>query len=504
MRNLLLILPVVLMMAVPHDVLAATQSEALVNQGTGIGGLFDQNLATIGVGFLQVARSVAVGMTVVALAMIMLGLESGNKVLWNWLLGIGLATNFGAFVIDVFSVPSPTSMAAVTPFVPDLNSSNDGKISVLGDFMTTYMQVINRGAAVITPICIRLLLILMTLQCSYEIAFKLYSGDKIKYLMAAMVKAGFMIFVIENWVEGIGLMPALSQGFETLGLMMGGASSAASPDNIVGNAIEIFSAFWDNAHFNSIGLALVNIVALLTMIFVLFMAAIEMTMARIEFYTMALLVMPLLPFIVTSKFSFLSDKAIGAMFNLAIKVMAIAFIGTVASPFLSGFAKKVASTSDAWEQIGIIFQVVLTALITYVVVKKISNLVSGLLNGQPSLGGSDMTGAMGKAVGGTVGGAAKMAGHVAGATDMTANKLRVDQLLCGGKYGDIKLGEWLALGKGTVSELGKAGYRSNPISRAYRSGMQNIRELNQDGSNEKKTEVKDKVAELQKESPKKQ
>lgn len=57
----------------------------------------------------------------------------------------------------------------------------------------------------------------------------------------------------------------------------------------------------------------------------------------------------LLPFMITSKFSFLSDKAIGAMFNLAIKVMAIAFMTTIIEPFLNGFAQKVAGTKDAWE-----------------------------------------------------------------------------------------------------------------------------------------------------------
>lgn len=41
--------------------------------------------------------------------------------------------------------------------------------------------------------------------------------------------------------------------------------------------------------------------------------------------------------------------------------------------------------------VGIIFQVLLCALILYILVRKNSKLASGLLNGQPSLGGSSMT-----------------------------------------------------------------------------------------------------------------
>lgn len=161
---------------------------------------------------------------------------------------------------------------------------------------------------------------------------------------------------------------------------------------------------------------------------------------------------PFLPFMITSKFSFLSDKAIGAMFNLAIKVMAIAFMTTIIEPFLNGFAQKVAGTKDAWEQVGIIFQVLLCALILYILVRKISELASGLLNGQPSLGGSSMTSTMRGAAA-----LAKVAGH-SGAGGFTV---------------------------GTLAQIGKAAMRSNPAVRGYRAGMVNIQRKNQTETNSK-------------------
>lgn len=54
-----------------------------------------------------------------------------------------------------------------------------------------------------------------------------------------------------------------------------------------------------------------------------------MFMAQIEFYTMALLTMMLLPFMMSQHTSFLSNNAIAAMFNCAMKVCVIAFLSVV-------------------------------------------------------------------------------------------------------------------------------------------------------------------------------
>lgn len=156
------------------------------------------------------------------------------------------------------------------------------------------------------------------------------------------------------------------------------------------------------------------------------------------------------------------------MFNLAIKIMAIAFMTTIIEPFLNGFAQKVAGTKDAWEQVGIIFQVLLCALILYILVRKISELASGLLNGQPSLGGSSMTSTMR----GAVGGSAAAAGNVRGAAALAK------------AAGHSGAG---GLTVGTLAQLGKAAMRSNPAVRGYRAGMRDIQRKN-------KTETSSKIA----------
>lgn len=136
-------------------------------------------------------------------------------------------------------------------------------------------------------------------------------------------------------------------------------------------------------------------------------AAIEMFMARMEFYTMAILVMPLLLFMMTSKLSFLSDKAIGAMFNLAIKCAVTAFLTAIIIPFFDSFAKQLLETKNPLDHTMIMLQLLLICFLIYLLIKKCSVLVSSLLNGQPAFGGSDMTG--------TLTGAAATAASTAGA-----------------------------------------------------------------------------------------
>lgn len=408
--NQLIGVPIVLLalFCLDHTSVAhAADSAAFLSSGTGIGGLFDDDLSKIGKGFLFISRATVTIMTCAALMMVMWGIEDGKKTLWNWMLGAGLALNFAAFLSDVGIIGYVENIRSQSGgfsyYTPDLKDGSDGGVDVFSTFMNTYRKgIIEPGAAVIMPICMKILLLLTVIQASWDLAFKLVSGDKIKYLLSITVKVGFMIFLLENWLEtpggsSLALMTALSDGFQQMGYLMGGAGNQAivdgtHPDAIVNNAITLFTVYWnDISILTSPGVLIVKIIGCITLVILLFLTGIEMFMARVEFYTMSLLVMPLLPFIITSKFSFLSDKAIGAMFNLAIKCSAVAFITTMAVPFLNSFTDKIKNSAGAGESIGIMLQSILAALFLYLLTKKISNLVSGLLNGQPSLGGNMMT-----------------------------------------------------------------------------------------------------------------
>lgn len=380
---------------------AAADTDKIVNTNIiGNGEKFDQVFIKLAKGFVDLARIIGISMTATGFIMWIWGLESFPKMAFNWILGIGLVMNFGALLVGtgieqhIAAYQTPQTQAPAA-FDISIKTETDGSWDFLSNFMKYYLDgIIKPGAANIIPISLRLLIVLTVIQGCYEVAFKLISGDKIKYMFTILIKCGMIIFLEENWIGGLGLMDALSQGFQSIGYTMANAGVDLEPDSIVNNAIKIWNhvGLAEHAGITSgIGLFFINFTALVPTTVLLFLTAIEMFMARIEFYTMALLVMPLLPFMITSKFSFLSDKAIGLVINLAIKVCAISFITAFIIPFFDKYQEEFLKVEGVWTSIGVILQMFLASLIIYKLTKSISNIVQGLMSGAPSLGGSMMT-----------------------------------------------------------------------------------------------------------------
>ncbi len=456
------ILALLLVLGVSSTALAAS-SDSIVAGGTGLGGNFDKQLAVIGGAFVTLAKVTVLIMTAVAAIMVGWGIEDGKKTIWNWLLGAGIAINFGAFLTETGIVDmansAGTGPAAPHFYEPDLKDKV-GDMDVLSGFMDSYLNgVIKPGSQAILSPCLKLLLILTILEVGWEMSFKLISSDKVKYLMSVIIKMGIFMFLMMNWID---LMGALGQGFQQIGFLAGGAGADGAdlkPDSIYKNGFEIFTTFWEKSSFKSIGLVLLNLVGLLTVVIAMILTSIEMFMARIEFYTMALITIPLLPFIMLNKFAFLAEKAIGGMFNLAIKLSVISFISAMAIPFMNTFQTKMAEAKDPWTQPALLFQAVLAALVIYFLTKKIPELVTSLLNGQPNLNGAGMMdmakGAANTAVGATAGGVGAIQG---------ANAIA-------GAVGNGGV-------KGTLAQLGKSKLMSTaPVAR-YRSAIQAMDNLN--------------------------
>ena len=456
---------------------AAGSSEDIASAGTGLGGTFDQNLTTLANGAIKAMHIVLVVMTAIAGMMVAFGIEDGKKFIWQLMLGAGLAFNFGSFLMGsgVWSMANQTAQTQqVEYFTPELVSGEGTSvedISILGSFMNHYTEhVIVPGAENILPYCLRLLVILTVVQATWELTVKFMSGDKLQYLINMTLKMGFFMFLMMNWIS---LMGSLMSGFEVLGFRAGGNNTAIA-NNIVGEAsdtfvqiaLKMFTAIWTPNSDSWIpdvvqtiatamqpGVLLLDIVCILVIGGCLFLVALEMFMARIEFYTMALLALPCLAFGTMNKFNFLTEKAIGAMFNLALKVCVIAFLSAVSKPFIEGFADKIIQADNPAEDLALLFQAVLASLLIYLLVKKIPQLVSGLLSGQPQLSGSDMTGALK----GAVAGAAAATGNVAAAQAAAA---------AAGKGG---------MG-GTLTQLGRNYVMSRSPVRSYRDAISGFRQ----------------------------
>ena len=469
----------ILTVTIYQDAAYAMSSEDLANVGVGADlGTFNDTLKNITKGLIISARVVAVIMTAVAGCMVAFGIQDGTKTTWNIILGIGLALNFGSFLYGVYSgyLDTSSTTTAVTQYQFDLKDSKDGGVDVLSGFMNNYTQnIIIPGAKAIVPISIKLLIILTLIDASLKLAFDLVSGDKVKFLLKVTLQSGFYLFLITNWLSGLDLMQALSNGFEGIGFVAGGSSAdtVLKPDSIVNNAIDMFTAVWKNAKFSitNLGLSFIDLISLVVIMICLFLTAIEMFMARIEFYTMALITIPLLAFGACDKTKFLSEKAIGAMFNLAVKVCVISFISTMACPMLKGFADKfeaASQTAGFFTKVNLILQAVLISFILVMITKKIPALVQGLLSGQPSLGGSDMTNmgmAAAKGAGGAMG-AVRTASNMAGGGNA--------QMAAAAENGTAVPSMMSRMG-GTAKNLATLAYLQNPMTRGFQEAAGNLR-----------------------------
>lgn len=442
---------------------------------SGLGDDFDTQLRNIYTAFIAITHVLLVVMTATAGIMWGLGIEDGKRMLWNWVLGAAIASAFLSFCdaigfFDFIKLPeATTATTSVVDKLPQIKiATNDeaGTTGFLADFMKTYLDgIIKPGATAIQPYCIRLMLILATIEAGYNMAFKLISGDKVKYLMTMVIKMGFFVWLMQNWIS---LTEALGNGFQQIGFIAGGSpdlqanSIGDNADKMVNAGFQLFSIIWDSTGImDGIGLVLLSIAGIILILFATFLTAIAMFTARIEFYTMALLTLPLLPFVVTSKFGFLADKAIGAMFNLAIKLSCISFVTAFCVPFFESFVKKFHEASGGGASLSAVIQAVLAGLVIYYLVKKMPELVTGILNGQPALSGAGMMDTAKAAGGAAVGAAASVASGV--------GTVRAASAIAKGAGNGGKLG--------TLAQLGKAAIMSRSPVQKYRNAMQKMDSL---------------------------
>ena len=477
-------------------------SGGLSSGGAGFGTTFQTQVSNLSKGLLASAKIIAVIMTAAAGCMVCFGIHDGKKIFWNWILGIGLAINFGDLILNLWSVESVTSPTKIEDYKLLLKSEDDPSIDILSPFMRYYIGVIMSGAAVVAPYAVNLTLLLAMIDGAIKVAFDLISGDKIKFMVTMILKVGFFIFLIQSWVgtnSSYQLMPALSSGFETMGYTAGGAEEMvkeydrANPDSnievqsnqIVTNALNFFNIFWEHAQQQNLLTIFIGLVCVVAAVVILFLTALEMFMVRIEFWTMALITIPLLPFGVIGQLKFLSEKAIGTMFNLAIKILVVAFISTLSVNILTGLvdnARETATSSDFIGNISYFLQVLLYALILFYMTKKIPELVSGLLSGNPSLSGGSMKEMAMSAARGAANAVSKGGGFtgavVGGMRALSESAGSMAQYGGKGNFGANALSFANAAGGKAMSMMGqavKAGtnaamYR-NPVYQGYRGAI---------------------------------
>ncbi|MDY2686056.1 MAG: type IV secretion system protein, partial [Selenomonadaceae bacterium] len=331
--------------------------------------------------------------------MVATNMDSGHKTVWNAILGVGLALNAGSFLSTAFQpyVPaggSVTHQDLMFPFTSKEESIDWGNF--FGNFTTQLQVYTQEGAVAIMPAAAKLLLLFTAIRVTVQVSLDLISGDKVRYMTMVLLETGAYLFLITNWYGnngGMNIMGTLMSGFEQLGYTAGGVSD--NPNNsILGSGVNMFLGAYNKYDFDAFSpiASLAGMVCLGAILILLVLTGLEMYMARIEFWIMAMITIPLIPFVALPQTRTFFEKALGAMLNLSIKVSVIAFISAMSTGILKKYVDFFATTGE--EVVGISFpvliQALLVSLLLYLIVKKIPNLVQGLLNGTPQLTGATM------------------------------------------------------------------------------------------------------------------
>lgn len=454
-------------------------------------------LYAFGTGFANIAMVLSVIMTATGAIMVGFGVDDGKKTFWSWILGIGLAINAASVVQALFMgaggmtwahpVPKESSFSfAMTGSPGDSNYWN-----VTGRFLTFYTDdIIYPAAARIVPYACRICLILTCIDISVQIGLQLVEGDKVKFMVSKFIACGMYLFLIANWVGygddmgGFHLMDKLYHGMRALGnVAMGNPETPLGTGNIFGDCIAIASAYFgaiDKAGIvMKIFLGLVGIVVCIMLLLIAF----ETIMAYFEFWTLALLTLPLLAFGVIPQLKFLSESAIKAMFNLGIKCMCIAFLTGVVATTITDYTKTIVSiasdnakassmyalASGFVDNVSNSISLLVVVGMMWILVRKMPALIQGLLQGNPSLSAGDMMGTI-KSAATTAKKAADTTGNAVGQVMGSYRAARNEA----GEGGFGSRGEAVA---GTLRNLMKSSVADAiPGINGYRSGNSSIRQ----------------------------
>lgn len=292
-----------------------------------------------------------------------------------------------------FSVNAPVDTGgAVTP--PTVNPDHeDGQPSNFLSTMAIYfISVCHSGAAALFPTAFKLLLTLAVLDFTWS---AMYKANEIgpKFVLSKMIKYGIYMWILSNWTEGMALSAKVFTSFEKLGLLAAPTGAVQpQPDAIWSNGLKIIAASWESVwqlSWTNLGGILAALTILVVTVGAVIITALALFMCRIEFWTIATIGMCLIPFGVWDKSKFLFEKLLGAIMNLGIKMAVLSFVACIIEPTLTTLAdplKKAGSGLDLAAGAEVMFG----GLVLAIMVMKLPQIVSGLMNGSPTLGGGDL------------------------------------------------------------------------------------------------------------------
>jgi type IV secretion system protein TrbL len=282
---------------------------------------------------------------------------------------------------------------------------------VLDDFLNRFRTQVDAGFGLIQGDVSATLASLVVI--SIVITALMWAIDENQNVLASLVRkillVGFFAFLVAQWPT---LTKTVVNGFAALGLKAGGgamsvATFTTSPSQIVMAGIKVIAALMQYvktispgpieffAHIDVVAMAIVAAIGILIAFVVL---AVEIVVTIIEFHIVTLVAFVTVPFGVLTQTSFMSERAIGYVVSVGIKLMALAIVVSLGTTVFDSYT--VSADPGIGEDVGLL----LAAVVMVMLALKIPSIAAALISGGPQLN-----------AGGAVMGAAGVAAGVAGA-----------------------------------------------------------------------------------------
>jgi type IV secretion system protein TrbL len=296
--------------------------------------------------------------------------------------------------------------------------------AVLDDFLNKFRTQVDAGFGLIQGDVSATLGTLVVI--SIVITALLWAIDENQNVLASLVRkvllVGFFAWLVSQWPT---LTKTVVNGFAALGLKAGGGAMTVttfttSPSQIVMAGINVISGLMQYvkkispgpieffAHIDVVAMALIAAIGILIAFVIL---AVEIVVTIIEFHIVTLVAFVTVPFGVLTQTSFMSERAIGYVVSVGIKLMALAIVVSLGTTVFDNYT--VSPDPGIGEDVGLL----LAAVVMVMLALKIPSIAAALISGGPQLNaGGAVMGAAGVAAG-VAGGALAMralGGAVAG------------------------------------------------------------------------------------------
>lgn len=307
--------------------------------------------------------------------------------------------------------------------------------AALDDFLEKFKTQVDAGFGLIQGDVSGVLATLVVI--SIAITAVLWAIDENQNVLASLIRkvllVGFFVWLVTQWHS---LSTTVVNGFAALGLKAGGggmtvSTFTSSPSQIVMAAIKVINGLMDYVHrtapgpvefFARLDLVLMALVAALGILVAFVILAVEIVVTIIEFHIVTLVAFVVVPFGVLSQTAFMSERAIGYVVSVGIKLMALAIVVSLGTTIFNNYT--VSADPGVGEDVGLLLAAVLMVMLAL----KIPAIASALIAGGPQLNaGSAVMGAAGvaasvagvalagRALGGAIAGGWAAGGQVASA-----------------------------------------------------------------------------------------